>query len=360
MSPRRKKQQTVQIVSGIPRVGYASVLIFTLIAGVGAYMYFNNASAIGPQPSPSPTPTPTPTPAQLTFKTLPVIETFEWIDTSGYAANPVEGSPELQNFGILSQADMQTDIMNMKSVGMTVINFWDFPLDEGARDSNPTSYTATEFMQLCQQDGVHFMAAFAAWYGSNWNNPQFANHLQVLANYFKGYSNFAGLYFDDWGYGAGITREPTDAVGFDNFVRQNFNIGRDYFISYGFIDTINTGRLVGKRLVNLGGAMYLTAQMGDPAGIGWLQNFNAKYADPSAYPSYAIGAAFDCSGEGGSDLHNAWSAQADYAISQGMLAYMWYCWRRISDSYGAGMYARPDWWPAAAAANAKILAYIRS
>jgi len=249
----------------------------------------------------------------------------------------------------------------LKSLGFTTILYWDTPLDEGLNDDTPSVYTATTLLQVCQQDGLNVIFSFETWTATS---PALATHLQALASYYKNYSNLIGIYFDDWYNGAGTHREPADPVAFDDFVRLNFNIGRDYYTNYGFYDCLNSGKLVGKSLVSLCSAMYVTSQgapdWSDPAGIQWLQNMYNTYNDASAYPYYTIGPVFDCSGEGGSDLHNAWGSQAVYCMQMNMSIYEWYCWKRPSgDIYGPGFYAYPEWWPRIKQINQQIRAYLQ-
>jgi hypothetical protein len=303
----------------------------------------NHASLGQPHNSPSSSITP-----QISYKTYPLI--IAWIDQT-YS--------NLPNQTVLSQ--IQSDMATLKSLGFTTILYWDTPLDEGLNDDNPNLYTMTTLLQVCQQEGLNVIFSFETWTASS---PSLATHLQTLASYYKNYSNLIGVYFDDWYDYAGINREPADPVAFDDFVRVNFNIGRDYYTNYGFYDCLNSGKLVGKSLVSLCSDMYLTSEgapdWSDPAGIQWLQNMYNTYNNASAYPYYTIGPIFDCSGEGGSDLHLAWGSQAIYCTQMNMLVYQWYCWKRPSgDMYGPGFWACPQWWPTVKRINQQILEYLQ-
>jgi len=261
-------------------------------------------------------------------------------------------------------AQVQSDMITLKCLGFTTVLYLDYPLDQAAHDDDPGLYTTTTLLQICQQYGLYviLVSENQAWTSIS---SALAGHLQALANCYKNYSNLVGLYFDDWYNGAGTYREPADPVAFDDFVRQNFNIGRDYYTNYGFYDCLNSGQLKGKSLVSLCSDMYWTSQgapnWSDPSGVQWLQNMYNKYNDAYAYPYYTIGPIFDCSGEGGSDLHNAWSAQANFCIQKNMLVYQWYCWKRLSgDIYGPGFYAHPDWWSTIKQVNQQILLHLQN
>jgi hypothetical protein len=276
MSKRKRGPTLTVSTGGIPGAAYAAVLLITIICGAVAYTSFSNTGTIGPSPSPSPSspypspspsPVPSPSPAPLNWKMSPMIIAFTWIDTS------------YGGFGTLSYSQMVIDVTNMKNLGFTAVLAWDSPLDGGTHDGDCASYTMTSLLQICQSLNMKVFFCFTEWTKYNYQSAAFASHLQALASYYKGYSNLAGLYWDDWGNGMGLDREPADPVGFDNLVRANFNIGRNFFNYYAFIDSINSGILKGKSLVGLSSASYVTSGTQDPYGIGWCQTMQANYGD---------------------------------------------------------------------------------
>jgi len=276
-------------------------------------------------------------PPPLSWKTHPLIIGWYVVIATDRPPGSVNGNP--------TDAEMEADVANMKSLGMTAI----LPANQDLGDR------LLKLIQVCQSQGMYVIlcANFALAETSD-----SAAHLQAMANSYRSYSNVIGIWFDDWGERGGAALEPT----WDSWVRANFDLGRSYFIMYGASNNqiSSSTTLKGKTLTSL--TVYVYYGESDYNTAAWVDTAYQKYGGSSADASYSTGILFDAQDGDISTFSTAmWGVQADRAIQYHMLVYMWfiwnyYCWPARPST---NIMTHPEWWPTIAQVDQKLLAFLQ-
>ena len=263
-----------------------------------------------------------------------------------------------------SASQIAADVQTLKTMKFTGVYAADFDVFDYRYDSNPAAYDVAKVFRECELQNLGVFLCI--WPSPSDNNPtvvnadpdsaQFRNsfgpHLQALANYFKQFTCFYGLALDDWGAG-GPAPKVDNPVEFDQWMRQNFNIGRDYIIQY---DDSWTWRSMFPPQYITSSNTCLAYYYYDMWGTAWIDAFHAAAA--VNFPSHTLGY-----------IASAWSydwpappwspqlidAQVDACLQyQEFREFQYYAWRRGSPEGPNDIAMHPEWFTAIAAINQKI------
>jgi hypothetical protein len=231
-------------------------------------------------------------------------------------------------------------------------------------DSDPSQYRSALIAQECLKNGMMF-AFEARCPAVDPDDPSFRNsfgpHLQALANYFKQFSNFYGLQFDDWAaIGTGL--KVDNYVEWDSWLRSQFDIGRSYWITYD--DSFYPGNrekwasLFGKITQPYTNTMCYYSQTFDPS---WIDTFATGYPWAN-YPNHKLG--LIVSSWRYSDAPSQWSPDTIRPWIEAALKYplfksfQYFGWRLSSPNQDTewtnDLAAHPEWFSAITAINAEI------
>lgn len=234
-------------------------------------------------------------------------------------------------------------------------------------DSDPSQYRSALIAQECRKNGMMFMFAFDPPKDELRNTDvdsfsfrsSFGPRLQVIANYFKQFSNFRGFLFDDW---AEIGRQVDNYDEWDCWLRNQFKTERPYWIGYDDSYRIATRELLTGLFKKITQSYTVTgcyySQTFDPS---WIDDFAARFPWET-YADHQL--ALFVSSWRYSDAPSQWSPDTIRPWIQRALRYpcfktfIYFGWRLSSpnEDYGwsNALSQHPEWWGAIAQINSLV------
>jgi len=265
-----------------------------------------------------------------------------------------------------SRSQIIADIATLKTMNFNGIVIVDDDLRQylwgRTNDNDCSQYLSALIAQECQKNDMMFLFIFsfaALDPDSSAFRNSFGPRLQVIANYFKQFSNFRGFEFDDWlalgGLNVGSYAE------WDSWLRSQFNIGRPYWITYD--DSwymVYRGWPLADRInqpYTITGCYY-----GETFDPSWIDIFATNYPWTN-YPNHNLGLIVsswrypDAPGQWSPDTIRPWIQKAlRYPLFKTFIYFGW----RLADINGYTEWSNtlakhPEWWSAIAVINAEIL-----
>lgn len=228
-------------------------------------------------------------------------------------------------------------------------------------DNDPSQYRSALIAQECQKNDMMFLFIFsfaALDPDSSVFRNSFGPRLQVIANYFKQFSNFRGFEFDDWLALGGL--KVGNYAEWDSWLRSQFNIGRPYWITY---DDSWVMRSQGWPLADRINQPYTTT------GCYYSQTFDSNWIDDFAtdyswanYPNHNLGLLVsswrypDAPGQWSPDTIRPWIQKAlQYPLFKTFIYFGWRLSGVNQDIEWSNTLAKhPEWWSEIATINALI------
>jgi hypothetical protein len=266
-----------------------------------------------------------------------------------------------------SPSQIVADVVTLKNMNFNGVVIIDDDLRQYlwgiTSDNDPSQYRSALIAQECQKNGMDF-TFMISYTSTDPDSPTFRNsfgpRLQVIANYFKQFSNFHGLQFDDWA-AVGNAAKVHDYAEWDSWLRSQFNIGRLYWIAY---DDSWLERSIGWPLADkinqpytITGCYY--SQTFDPS---WIDTFATGYPWTN-YRNHKLGlivSSFrysDAPGQWSPDTIRPWiEAALKYPLFK---SFEYFGWRLSSPNqdteWANDLAAHPEWWSVIASINAEII-----
>jgi hypothetical protein len=239
-----------------------------------------------------------------------------------YTCLPVQG------WGVsLTDAEIRGEAQQLKSLGFTTVSTYDRDCDLGIYDDNPTQYREYRAFQIFQEEGLYLIPQVGNW-GSG---EATATHLYKSALWMKNFPNLIGIYFDDMN---AVGNAPSTS-----WIRQNFNIGRDYLIIFAVQDTYSAmSQYKGEHsfaFLSYYYSYYTNGMQSPPNGFkgtAWVQNAANTYGLSTHPNDYTAAPFLDCwevypnNGVYGTVDPAMWQPQVNVAMQNQMLMLGWFLW----------------------------------